>query len=86
MKIGDKTFEFILPTIALDKPAFELLNDWRKLIINQQNSKEDTWTILPGLPQYEFKNLRIESSFDDADRLNETTITLKYDDFKFDKK
>jgi hypothetical protein len=79
IKIGEKTFEFTSPNI-LDKSTIDMMNDWCKLI-EQQKSNEDIWTVIPELPQYKFKNLKVESS---PFKTNEMTITFKYDDFEFD--
>lgn len=83
IKIGDKTFEFNSTNI-LDKSTTDVLNDWCRLI-EQQKSNEDVWTVIPELPQYKFKNLKIESSpFETTEETTEMTVTFKYDDFEFD--
>jgi len=83
IKIGDKTFEFSSPNI-IDKSITDVLNDWCKLV-EQQKSNEDVWTVIPELPEYKFKNLKIESSpFETTDDTTEMTITFKCDNFEFD--
>lgn len=58
-----------------------MMVDWCELL-EQQKGNKDVWTVLPELPQYKFKNLRIESSpFETTDDAAEMTITFKYDDF-----
>jgi len=81
IKIGDKTFEFNSPNI-LDKSTTDVLNDWCKLV-EQQKDNKDIWTVIPQLPQYKFKNLKMESLFETIDDTTEMTITFKYDNFKF---
>jgi len=81
IKIGDKTFEFESPNI-LDKSTTDMMNDWCRLV-EQQKSNEDVWTVMPELPQYKFKNLKVVSSpFETTDETTETTITFKYDEFE----
>jgi len=83
IKIGDKTFEFSSPNI-IDKSITDVLNNWCKLV-EQQKSNEDVWTVIPELPEYKFKNLKIESSpFETTDDTTEMTITFKCDNFEFD--
>lgn len=80
IKIGDKTFEFESPNI-LDKSTKDMMNDWCALV-EQQNSNEDVWTVIPELPQYKFKNLQIENSTFETTDETEMTITFKYDEFE----
>lgn len=76
--IRDKTFEFKMP----EDLTSNFLSDWCKLI-NQQKSNEDIWTVIPELPEYKFKNLKIISPpFEMKEGIVEMTITLKYDEFK----
>ena len=77
--IGKNTFIFNPPNI-LDKSTTDVMNDWCKLV-EQQKNNEDVWTVIPELPQYKFKNLKIENSpFEDTDEAVEMTITFNYDD------
>lgn len=81
IKIGDMIFEIQIPNIS-NNSITEMMNDWIRLI-EQQNTNEDVWTVIPELPQYKFKNLKIESSpFETIDETVETTITFKYDNFE----
>jgi hypothetical protein len=85
IKIGDKTFEFKSPNI-IDNSTTDMMNDWCRLV-EQQKNNEDIWTVIPELPQYKFKNLKIESSpFETTEETTEMTVTFKYDDFEFDDK
>jgi hypothetical protein len=78
IKIGEKTFEFKMPYDSITN----FLSDWCKLI-EKQKSNEDVWTVIPELPQYKFKNLKVESSpFEMKEETVDMTITLKYDEFK----
>jgi hypothetical protein len=79
--IGDKTFEFKIPE---NLTTSDVLNDWCKLYEREnKNKNEDIWTVIPELPQYKFKNLKIKSSpFQMNDETVEMTITFKYDEFK----
>lgn len=79
IKIGDKTFEFESPNI-LDKSTTDMMNDWCRLV-EQQKSNEDVWTVIPELPQYKFKNLKVESSpFETTDETTAMIITFKWDE------
>ena len=85
IKIGDKTFEFESPNI-IDNSTTDMMNDWCRLV-EQKKNNEDVWTVIPELPQYKFKNLKIESSpFETTEETTEMTVTFKYDDFEFDDK
>lgn len=53
------------------------------MLIEQQKNNEDVWTILPELPQYKFKNLKVDSQFKTTDKTAEMTITFKYDIFEY---
>ena len=76
--VGEKTFEFKMP----EDLTSNILNDWCKLI-EQQKNNEDIWTVIPELPQYKFKNLKVISSpFKMKEKTVEMTITFKYDEFK----
>ena len=80
IKIKDKTFKFNFTNI-LNKSTTDILNDWCKLVEEQKNN-EDKWTVIPELPQYKFKNLKIENSlFETTDDVT-MTVTLKYDNFE----
>jgi hypothetical protein len=80
IKIGDKTFELKSPNI-LDKSTTDMMNDWCRLVEKQKND-EDVWTGMHELPQYKFKNLKIESSpFETMDETNEMSITFKYNEY-----
>ena len=78
--IKNYSVEFILPilTDVPDESVTIALMDWVKLFNSVPNHEEiiyeDEWTILPYLPQYKFKNLRIVSD------IAPTDITLKFDD------
>lgn len=81
IKIGDNTFQFESPNI-LDKSTTDILNDWC-MLIEQQKNNEDVWTVLPELPQYKFKNLKVDSQFETTDKTAEMTIVFKYDIFEY---
>lgn len=79
IKIGDKTFEFNIPDV-INKSTTDMMNDWIRLIEKQKHNK-DIWTVLPELPQYKFKNLRVElNQFGTYD--NELEMILECDDIK----
>lgn len=79
IKIGDKTFEFNIPDV-INKSTKDMMYDWIRLIEKQKHNK-DIWTVLPELPQYKFKNLRVElNQFGTYD--NELEMILECDDIK----
>lgn len=80
IKIGDKTFEFNIPDV-IDKSTKDMMYDWIRLIEKHKHNK-DVWTVLPELPQYKFKNLRVVPNQFGTYVDNELKMILKYDDFK----
>ena len=81
IKVGDKEFIFKLPVMQ-DKSVTNALNDWCKLLEKQDNVEEDEWSVIPVLPEYRFKNLRmISGPIETTDNAHELTITIQYDNY-----
>lgn len=79
-KINNNTFHFELPNIP-DVAVSDMMNEWAQKVISI-NSNEDVWTVIPELPRYKFKNLKVElSPFELNDDVNNLTLTFKYDTF-----
>ncbi len=79
IKVGDTTFEFNYPEV-LDKSTTDMMNDWCRLV-EQQKNNEDIWTTIPELPQFKFKNLKIETSPFETSENASMDITFHYDEF-----
>jgi len=79
IKIGDYTFNFIMPEI-MDKSVSDILKEWCKLV-EKSKKDEDEWTTIPALPQYRFKNLKIVPCETDVD-ISQLSITFKYDSWE----
>ena len=79
IKVGDNTFELNIPD-AIDKPVYDTMVEWCKLIENQKID-EDEWYTIPALPQYQFKNLKWIINQNENENF-ELTINFIYDDFK----
>lgn len=86
IKVGDNTYEFILPKGLGESPINKVLNDWLKLAEESKNKKnkkkKDIWSELPMLPGYKFKNLRLVNSPIETTDDNQINITVQYDAFK----
>ena len=94
IKIGGKTFTFVLPEGLSEEnidnsklptsSVSKVLNDWAKLIEDSKKEKEDEWYEHPLVPGYIFKNLAIvsDSSFEQQEESSEITIKFEYDSFE----
>jgi hypothetical protein len=81
IKVGEYSFEFKIP--EFEKPntsIYDMMNDWKNLIESQNIDK---WVIIPELPQYKFKNLKIDMVLNESENNVEQNITFLYDDFEF---
>lgn len=73
------TFEFELPDMAVEK----VFMDWAKLVNAQKQPSTNKWEVLPFLPKYRFKNLKVQQfSRVDEDFNSELTITLFCDEYQ----
>jgi len=88
IKIGDKTYNFVLPTsqaieeLEQKNNTTSFLYDWCKLV-EKIKDKKDIWTEFVALPGYKFKNLKIiESPFKVVEDECQLNITFRYDDFE----
>ena len=84
IKVGDNTYEFILPKGLEESPVNKALNDWLKLVEESKckKKKKDIWSEHPMLPGYKFKNLRLINSPIESTDDNQINITVQYDAFK----
>ena len=66
--------------------TYKLLKQWCDLIEEQKiqasEPQEDSWTTLPGLPQYSFQNLEIVNNPDTIENISDFSIILKCDSFE----
>lgn len=87
IKIGNKTFEINFPFKINFPDEYNYFEQWWKLIESQKSNK-DTWTEIPELPGYKFKNLRITQSPIETNSTNsdaiEISMNFNYDDLKLE--
>jgi hypothetical protein len=86
IKIGENTFVFNMPVDLNNITTLDVLHDWCKLV-EHQKTNQDEWVMLPGLPQYKFKNIKIESNL--SENIEESTvenISFTCDDFELNDK
>ena len=86
MKQEEFNFKLNLPKTKENNSTEEFLNDWLNVVnkvetIDISDTEDDKWSTLSCLPQYKFKNLKIENN-KITDDITKNDITFKYDDVK----